>query len=339
MSDGYFFTSLTRISDLAEAGFETRKLPPEGWGMGDYVVGEITGEEHGHPIELGTGRMIEPVDGDLVVGAFGTRHATLEATGDWREIQPDGEMNLLTGGGMMGRCTSLSSVLSPLPRLRYRGHATRRGAKLSMESFVDEVEERPFDTPTVLIIGTSMSSGKTTAARVIIRRLKAAGRRVAGCKLTGAGRYRDILTMRDAGADAIFDFVDVGLPSTICDRSRFERAASGLLSRVAASGVEIVVVEAGASPLEPYNGKAAVEALGDAVRFTVLCASDPYAVVGVIEAFGRRPDIATGITSNTRAGIELVERLAEVRTLNLLDRRALPELDGMLEATLGPVLT
>ena len=34
---------------------------------------------------------------------------------------------------------------------------------------------------------------------------------VIGTKLTGAGRYRDILAMRDAGADYIFDFVDAGL--------------------------------------------------------------------------------------------------------------------------------
>ena len=55
--------------------------------------------------------------------------------------------------------------------------------------------------PLVLLIGTSMSSGKTSAGRVIIRALKYMGLNVAAAKLTGSARYRDILQFRDAGAD------------------------------------------------------------------------------------------------------------------------------------------
>ena len=47
---------------------------------------------------------------------------------------------------------------------------------------------------------------------------------VIGTKLTGAGRYRDILAMQDAGADYIFDFVDAGLPSTVVSEREYRRA-------------------------------------------------------------------------------------------------------------------
>jgi hypothetical protein len=40
-----------------------------------------------------------------------------------------------------------------------------------------------YDVPTILIIGTSMSAGKTTSAKVVVRQLKRAGYRVAGAKL------------------------------------------------------------------------------------------------------------------------------------------------------------
>ena len=67
---------------------------------------------------------------------------------------------------------------------------------------------------------------------------------------------------------------------------------------------------------------------------TVLCASDPYAVVGVMTAFDCRPDLVTGIVSNTEASIALVEKLAGVRTLNISDNATLPELSRLIEKKL-----
>jgi len=92
--------------------------------------------------------------------------------------------------------------------------------------------------------------------------------------------------MWDAGADDIYDFVDVGLPTTTVDPEEYRPRLRQLLSLIAARSPDIVVAEAGASPLEPYNGEVVLEELGDCVRCTVLCASDPYAVSGVIVGFG-----------------------------------------------------
>ena len=94
-----------------------------------------------------------------------------------------------------------------------------------MRDYVQDVPEREFGLPVVLLVGTSMSAGKTTSAKVIVRLLREAGLAVVGAKLTGAGRYRDILAMQDAGAEHIFDFVDAGLPSTVVSG---ERVPAGL---------------------------------------------------------------------------------------------------------------
>lgn len=335
MNKRYFFGSLCRIADLAEQPFHVVPLDRADWATGDYVVGEVAEIPSGRVVELTSGRMIEVAEGDLVVGAFGVRHATLEATGRWAAIEKDGRMHLLTAAGLLGRCTSLSSVLQPLPALYYRGHAVRHDRKLSMADFVRGVPDRSFDTSTILIVGSSMSAGKTTAARILIRQLKKLGLKVVGAKATGAGRYRDILTMHDAGADAIFDFVDVGLPSTVCAEDEYRQALEGLLSRIAGADADVAVVEVGASPLEPYNGAVAVAALEDHVRLTLLCASDPYAVVGVVEAYGLRPDLVTGIATNTEAGIELVGRLTGLPALNVRNKADLPELMRLLGTRLG----
>ena len=58
------------------------------------------------------------------------------------------------------------------------------------------------------------------------------------------------------------------------------------MARLASVDADVVVAEAGASPLELYNGATAIEELDTNVRCTVLSASDPYAVAGVTTAFG-----------------------------------------------------
>ena len=130
--------------------------------------------------------MIEAVDDDLLIGAFGKRHATLDATGDWEAIGPDGRFHALTEGGLFGKVVSRSPYVKPLMSLDYRGHGLRDGKKLRMQDCVAPVERQAFTTPIVLVIGSSMSAGKTTTSRTIIRQLKSVGRRVVAAKLNGA---------------------------------------------------------------------------------------------------------------------------------------------------------
>jgi hypothetical protein len=336
MKDRYIFTSLTRISDLPDAPFSVEPLPRREWATGDYVVGKVASPPSRlSRIELPNGRMVEVMEGDLIVGAFGVRYATLEAVGGWQNIGADRRMEALTGAGLLGRATSRSVLLPPLLSLSYAGHVVLAGGKATMQGYVPPVAERAFDLPVVLLVGTSMSAGKTTSAKIIVRLLREGGLRVIGAKLTGAGRYRDVLAMQDAGAERVFDFVDAGLPSTVAPENEYRSALRGLLSRMAAAEADVAVAEVGASPLEPYNGAAAIEEIWPNVRFTVLSASDPYAVSGVVAAFGHRPDLVTGVATSTRAGIELVEKLCGVEALNVLDRASVPRLGALLRGVLG----
>ena len=323
MSHRVFWTSLTRRSDLRTVPFEMKQLPREEWATADYVLGQVNVARGALArVELDTGRMTEVVERDLVMGALGVRFATLEAVGSWRDIPPSGQMELLTSAGLFGGLTSVSLMLPPLVSCEYLGHAIRDGKKVTMADFVPPARMVTYDRPTILCVGTSMSSGKTTAAKVIVRLLKEAGLKVVGCKLTGAARYRDVLRMRDAGADAIFDFVDVGLPSSIVPSEEYETRLRHLLALIQAELPDVVVAEAGASPLEPYNGDTVMRVLGDHARCIVLAASDPYAVVGVIKGFDRKPDIVSGIAASTAAGVALIEKLTGLTALNVLDPNA-----------------
>jgi hypothetical protein len=331
-----FLASVTRIADLEAYNFATTPMPREGWDTGDYVVASVL-DTRGHlcALELAGGRMIEVMEGDLVVGALGRRAATLEAVGDWRSIDDSGELSALTAAGLFGKVTSLSPFqASPMP-LQYEGHVTRYDQKLTMRGSLPQIEIVDFDLPVILVVGTSMSSGKTMSGRIIVHLLSQMGLKVVGAKLTGAARYRDMLSFKDAGASAIYDFVDAGLPSSAVDEDLYREALPYLLSLIARDRPDVVVAEAGASPLEPYNGSIAKEMIRGCVKFKLLCAQDPYAVVGVQQAFQSPPDLVAGGAANTEAAIALVQKLSGLPALNLMEPANREVLGELLRKALG----
>lgn len=331
----FTFTSLTRIANFKEA-FTFRPLARDQWSNGDYVVCEVSNiAGSSSRAELPNGRMMELMKGDVIIGALGTRHATLEATGSWEAIKEDGRMHLLTGAGLLGKMTSRSIFVTPLIELHYQGHVFVAGEKKGMKDYAADPPSVPFKVPVVLLVGTSMSSGKTTSARIIARQLKLMGLKVAGAKLTGAGRYRDILSVKDAGADFVFDFVDVGLPSSICPKAEYKEAVQKMLSLIAGRQPDVAVIEIGASPLEPYNGELAIKAIKKQIKCTVLCASDPYAVLGVMKSFHLKPSIVSGPAANTYGGVELIKKLCGIDALNLIEQSNIPALREILVEKLG----
>jgi hypothetical protein len=328
-------SSLTRCSDFDREPYEIARLSKEHWATGDFVIGEITGPRNRLlQFELASGRMVQAMRRDCVIGALGNRAATLEAVGSWMDISGD-SMHAMTSAGLFGAVTSLSTLIPPVTKLDYTGHVMRKGEKVCMSDFAIGNSGK-FDVPTVLLVGTSMSSGKTTTGRFVVHELERMGKKVIGAKLTGAGRYRDILSFRDAGAYQVFDFVDAGLPSTVEPEDVFRKAIRPLLHHIDSLEPDFLVVEAGASPLEPYNGTAAIEELGDKnILCTILCAFDPYAVIGVEKAFGLVPDLVTGPATSTSAAIDLVRKLSGVAGINVMDPESLPQLRDVLKKKLN----
>ncbi|NNL15929.1 MAG: hypothetical protein HKO81_04725 [Flavobacteriaceae bacterium] len=320
MNAKHIYTSLTRISDLEEGGFKVKAFFKEKWQTGDYVVCKILNAGSSLlKIELQSGRMRGVIGGECVVGALGERFATLEATGTWKKVEEDMIMTVLTGAGLIGKLTSKSAFIPNMIKVKYLGHATRNGKKITMDDFVKPIKSIPFNTPVILFVGTSMSAGKTTSARIVTNLLKQANLKVVGAKISGAGRFKDILAVKDVGADAVIDFVDAGLPSTICPRNVYLSKLKHIKNFISNVDPDFAVIEVGASPLEPYNGDLAIEAIKDQIKFIILCAADPYGVYGIIKAFNLKPDIVTGVATNTLAGRNLVENLCDVKALNIID--------------------
>ncbi|TMT86413.1 hypothetical protein E2L06_07295 [Haloterrigena sp. H1] len=322
-------TSVTRIADLEQRSYDIESRPTSQWETGDYVFARVTKRPNpGVRVENPQGRRVELMEGETIVGALGTRRATRELVGSWRDVGDDGLLNILTGGGVLGRVTSASPFSKSPVEVEYEGHVVVDDDIARMREYGLTATSTPSEVPVVLVLGTSMSAGKTMTGRVITRVLVENGYDVAACKLTGAGTYGDVLSMEVAGADPIYDFVDAGLPTTVVPEDTFREAVRPVFARL--QEADVIVAEVGASPLEPYNGEAVVDMLADHVAFTVLCASDPYAVVGIEEAFGHSPDLVAGITTNTTAGVDLVEELVDCSALNVQNEAAKEPLAELL---------
>ncbi len=314
--------SLARIADFATQPFEVRAVPHADWCTGDYVVARVGGlSSELFQIEDCVGDLIPVQPGTLVIGALGERAATLEGVGTWRVFK-DGKLHAMTRAGLFGVFTSLSRFVPEPICLDYLGHTVRGDKPVRMADFALPASGNEYAITTILLVGSSMSAGKTLAGKLVCKLLSAEGLHVIGTKLTGAGRYRDILSFRRAGAIETYDFVDVGLPSTVVPEDEYRAAIRPLLQHIGGRRADFVVAEAGASPLEPYNAEAAIDELAGHIGCTILCASDPYAVVGVIDAFGIEPDIVTGPASNTSAAVDLVDKLTGIRAISTVDPEA-----------------
>ena len=148
------------------------------------------------------------------------------------------------------------------------------------------------------------------------------------------------------GADEVFDFVDVGLPSTIMPEEEYKQRLYHLLDMICDKSdtsaksqqlPDVLVVEAGASPCENYNGNVVLDTFNKLYRtsqphqkssnlFVVLCANDPYAVTGFQKLSNLSVDMVSGVISNTKAGRELIENMNHVPTLSLATDASIGEL-------------
>ena len=160
------YGSLARIADFSNSNFDVQALPRSEWATGDYVEGEVTGTPSElYQVEDRDGHMVRVEPGDWTIGALGDRAATLEGVGSWRDVSEDGVMHALTSAGLFGRYTSISQLIPEPLQLSYRGHLCRNGEKVTMSQFALRSGSSTFSVPTILLVGTSMSAGKTTTGR------------------------------------------------------------------------------------------------------------------------------------------------------------------------------
>ncbi len=273
-------------------------------------------------LELPSGRFSKVKRGDIIAVALGHRKALFGYSGHVpASVQVGERLDLLNLGGVLGVCDSvnpdfgepfgcevLGQVLA-FPYLAERigipAHIRQGAIPLS-----DRLEVKGI--PIVAVVGSSMNAGKTAAACALVSSFAHRGLVVGAAKATGVSLRRDILAMEDAGARRTLLFTDLGIVTTTADVA--PRSARTLLTELASSGPDVIVLELGDGLLGLYGVDAILNdaVLRESFSAVVLAASDPVAAWGGVhllkERHGLGTDVVTGPATDNDAGTVLVER-------------------------------
>jgi len=279
---------------------------------GDLVVARVTElGVHDHAEGQG-GRRMRLLAGDHLAGALGNRYAT-----DYYEgyALDDRFAHLLTAGGLMGTVVSAHDGLRQPTCLEIVGGLCGPdGRQLSTEDFALPVPPRPpVRPPTVAVVGSSMNAGKTTTAAALVRGWTEGGLRAGAGKVTGSGSGKDRWEYLDAGAAAVADFLDFGMPSTFGYPS--ERLATTMLAvrdHLAAAGCDAIVLEIADGLLMPETALLLRELAGE-VDAVVLATADALSAHKGVEIL-RDLDLPVGALSGLLSRSPLAAREAQRET-------------------------
>lgn len=185
--------------------------------------------------------------GDEVLVVYGNRYAPdqflAEVPGSLEQC------HLVAGGGVAGMVTAQhtavldATVITPLGLLT-DGSGVMNLSRLAPHQVSTSSRPPGSCPPVIVVLGTSMNSGKTTTTACLAKGFFNAGLRVAAGKATGTGSGNDPRLFTDAGAYPVLDFTDFGKPTTF-------RQGPGetldlllsLITTLAESGPDVIVLE------------------------------------------------------------------------------------------------
>ncbi len=263
--------------------------PPGDVGAGDLLLCEVVRIGLHGRAETTSGSREKLYPGDRIVCALANRYATslLEAV-----ARTDGEhADMISASGLCGQIVARTQKASNPTSLRILGQAFVDGEPLNLRWFPRSSPGPALGEPGwIVVVGSAMDSGKTTACTSIIRGLVEAGHKVGAAKVTGTASGRDFGSFRDAGASPVLDFLDAGFASTAgCSERQLFEITDHLTAHLRAAGVAWAVIEI-ADGLLQTETRMLLDALGQRV-------SEPNIVV---------------TTRESMSAVAAVERLQEV---------------------------
>jgi hypothetical protein len=221
---------------------------------GDVALVRVDRIGHHHLLETEGDRRLRLYKGDRLMCVFGDRYATDVYEGRVHDLL---KLHLLTGSGLVGTVVARHRDVNRPTELSFLGYlAGRDGAKINLKQLLFRPSSRPApQVDVILVVGTGMSTGKTTVTRKVLQSLACRGVRVAGCKLTGTASPRDLCEYRATGVVHATDFSDYGFPSTYgTSLADLIGLFDGMLEACAAKGAQLVVMEIADGVLQRETG-------------------------------------------------------------------------------------
>jgi len=310
---------------------------------GDLVLARIERLGQHKRLELATGRRAHLHVDDEVVVTYGARYAPdqFEAY-----VPADlGPCDLVAAGGIAADCRARHGRMRNPTRIMPLGLlCDADGRRLNLADWAlpeaTRVAHRP---PVIAVAGTMMNAGKTTCAGQLIRGLKTQGLRVGAAKVTGTGAGGDRWVLIDAGADAVLDFTDTGVPSTFgLSAQRVEAIFLSLVDHLAMRDVDAIVIEIADGLCQQETAalleSQAFRARSSGILFAAGDALGALAGVQQLERMGHRVLAVGGAMTASPMATREAARLLSVPVVTskaLATARWLPPLDSISERSNG----
>lgn len=254
---------------------------------------------------------------DKIPAVLGYRKATTEFAGFIPgKIEAGDELYLLCESGIVGAISGVFESWGRPMKVKVLGSILDDyGKPMNLKQFKLKSNKKIHkDCPIIIFLGTRMDCGKTTMACKIGNALSALGKKVAALKVTGVAFTQDLMKLKDAGVSPVFDFVDMGLPST-CNGKREEVIASALelVNLAQKNNPDCILVEFGDAVLGEYhvsdvlqNGK-----FNSRIAAVILAANDLAGIKGtkdILAGWGIDIDLITGPIANSQIGVDLIRK-------------------------------
>lgn len=291
--------------------------------VGDVLLCEVLQPSLHLRLETSIGGRSRLYPGDYILCSVGARYATSLLEG---AAEIDGEFaDLLSASGLCGRVIHRSAKTQRATSLRVVAQAYRRGRPVNLRAFRLGARRPAVKEPAwILVVGSAMDSGKTTACTSLINGCARAGLLVGAAKLTGTASLRDLHAYRDAGAEPALDFLDCGWPSTAgCTVDELQQVAARICAELRSEGVDVAIIEV-ADGLLQSETSALLRRLRDrlATPTIVLTARESLAAVAGVElltSWGLAPAAVSGVFTSSPLAIREVEQAIDVACIPTSD--------------------
>lgn len=278
-------------------------------------------------LELTTGRFSTIHIDDILVVTLGNRRALKGFVGEVpKELKPGDIIHLLNLGGVAGTCTSANKKIVGQPlKVEVIGAIMRKGKHLNIKNYKrfslsDKIKT---DIPLVIISGSCMEVGKTTAASEIIKAAAREGYRVCGAKVAGIAAMRDAMSMEDYGAVKAISMIDAGYASTATEENATVGITKGAINYLAKEKPDFIIVELGDGIFGEYG---VMEILKDKevqahISAHIGCAGDPMSAMEMYQVcrrIGVPLHVVSGPVTDNSVGINFIKKQLKVAAINCL---------------------
>lgn len=303
---------------------------------GDVVLARVSRVGQHQRLELSGGRRAAVFAGDEVLVAYGHRYAPDQFEA---EVPRDlGPAHLVAAGGVAGTVlTSHASMARPTELVpvgllanAYGVLTLRRCAPYALS--LEPLRQRP---PVVAVLGTSMNSGKTTAAAAVVRGLRQAGLDVAAGKVTGTGAGGDPHLFTDSGAATVLDFTDFGFATTYQESEQNVQALLlSVVRELSTHKPDVVVLEIADGLYQQETARLVADPLlARTVDRVVFAGSDALSAVAGTQHLLQRGlpvSVVTGMVTTSPLASREAQRALDTPVLGV-DRLAEPEVLALLD--------